>query len=122
MVFARSYVAMVNSNPLEKKMKLSSVEPASQGDVPVFVPDKGVLREVHERWNEYLVGCFVSGDSGYKMMEVAAKGLWNKYGLEEVLADNSGFFFFKVLTAKARWEILEGGPWMFYGKALILQQ
>ncbi|KAL9265874.1 hypothetical protein AKJ16_DCAP22534 [Drosera capensis] len=82
----RSYVSMVNSNPLEKKMKLSFVEPASQGDVPIFVPDEGLLKETHERWNEYLVGYFINGNP------------------------------------RVRSQILEGGPWIFYGKTLILQQ
>ncbi|GAB2216899.1 hypothetical protein Droror1_Dr00000047 [Drosera rotundifolia] len=115
---SRSYVSMVNSNPLEKKMKLSFMELTSQGDVPIFFPDEGVLKETHK----YPVGYFVNGNPGYKMVEAAAKGFWSKYGLEEVLAANSGFFFFKVLIAEARSHILEGASWMLYGKALILQQ
>ncbi|GAB2224548.1 hypothetical protein Drorol1_Dr00005310 [Drosera rotundifolia] len=89
-------------NPPEKKMKLPFIEPFSSDDRAFFVQEEVVFREACERWNEYLVGYFISGNPTFKVVPSAAKSVWGKIGLEEVLADNSGFYFFKLPGAQVR--------------------
>lgn len=109
-VQGRSYASIVNSNPLEKKMRFSFVQSTSSGDMSLFEPDEGILKEAQEKCCDYLLGYFINGNPGFKMVEAAVKGFWGKMGLEEVLADNSGFYIFKILGVHARFKILEGGP------------
>lgn len=56
------------------------------------------------------------------MVESAVKSVCTKHGLEQVLTDNSGSYFFKVPLSQSKSQILEGGPWLFFSKAMILQQ
>ncbi|KAL9254620.1 hypothetical protein AKJ16_DCAP13132 [Drosera capensis] len=76
-------------------MRLSFVQSTTSGDMPMFEPDEG-----------------------FKMVKAAVKGFWVKMGLEEVLADNSDFYFLKIPGAHASSKILEGGPWLPYASLI----
>ncbi|KAL0290606.1 UNVERIFIED_CONTAM: hypothetical protein Sradi_7046500 [Sesamum radiatum] len=42
--------------------------------------------------------------------------------LSEVKATANGFFFFEFKTLAAMEEVIEGGPWLFNGQAIVLQK
>ncbi|GAB2210926.1 hypothetical protein Droror1_Dr00016215 [Drosera rotundifolia] len=69
----KSYVSMVSSNCLEKKMKVSFVEPSSEDAVSIFEPNEVILRETNEKLGDYLVGYFINENPRFKMVESAAK-------------------------------------------------
>ncbi|KAL0292093.1 UNVERIFIED_CONTAM: hypothetical protein Sradi_7002700 [Sesamum radiatum] len=42
--------------------------------------------------------------------------------VREVKATANGFFFFEFKTLAAMEEVIEGGPWLFHGQAIVLQK
>ncbi|KAL0285257.1 UNVERIFIED_CONTAM: hypothetical protein Sradi_7178500 [Sesamum radiatum] len=42
--------------------------------------------------------------------------------VREVKATANGFFFFEFKTMAAMEEVIEGGPWLFHGQAIVLQK
>ncbi|GAB2209604.1 hypothetical protein Droror1_Dr00026822, partial [Drosera rotundifolia] len=66
-------------------MRQSFVQPWVAVSVQVFEPSDEILIVAQIKWSEYLVGYFINGNLGFKMVEVATRGFWGKMGLEEVL-------------------------------------
>lgn len=118
----RTFASLLNSNPMEKSMKLYYVEPGLKGEKPVFCPKESDILEAKKKWEAYLVGYFISGSLTTSSVERIAKGYWGKLGLGKVLADSSGFYFFQIPDDSVRMKILEEGPWLFYGRNMVLQQ
>ncbi|KAL0408397.1 UNVERIFIED_CONTAM: hypothetical protein Sradi_1774100 [Sesamum radiatum] len=42
--------------------------------------------------------------------------------VREVKATTNGFFYFEFKTVAAMEEVIEGGPWLFHGQAIVLQK
>ncbi|KAK3221966.1 hypothetical protein Dsin_008991 [Dipteronia sinensis] len=72
-----------------------------------------------------LVNNFGTAHSSYsnvlKVNNIAMR-LWGNPGLQEVLANDKGFFFFKFLDDEACSNVLESGPWLFAGRMVILKK
>lgn len=118
----RTFASLLNANPMGKKMKMDYVEPVMDGEQPIFMPKEEVIEQAKKKWENYIVGYFISGSLAIASVERVARGYWSKLGLGRVLADTSGFYFFEVPDANERLRILEEGPWLFYGRGMVLQQ
>jgi len=58
----------------------------------------------------------------YHTVNLIATRAWKNHGLENVMVTAGGFMIFRFNTEAAMQGVLEKGPWMFGGKAIILQQ
>ncbi|KAB5564037.1 hypothetical protein DKX38_004091 [Salix brachista] len=58
----------------------------------------------------------------YHTVTKVANRVWKSSGLESVMSTANGFWLFRFHTEDQMQDILERGPWMFGGKAIVLQQ
>ncbi|XP_052305936.1 uncharacterized protein LOC127904894 [Populus trichocarpa] len=55
-------------------------------------------------------------------MNSIAHRIWNRFDLENVTSLANGFIMFRFKTEDDLQKVIENGPWMFGGKAIILQK
>jgi hypothetical protein len=55
-------------------------------------------------------------------MNSIARRIWKRSGLEDVTSLANGFTMFRFKTEDELQKVIENDPWMFGGKAIILQK
>uniref|UniRef100_A0A6N2MGJ7 DUF4283 domain-containing protein n=1 Tax=Salix viminalis TaxID=40686 RepID=A0A6N2MGJ7_SALVM len=56
------------------------------------------------------------------MVNTIASRVWRSCGLENVTTMSNGFMLFRFKTEAEMQDVMERGPWLFGGKAIVLQQ
>jgi hypothetical protein len=69
-----------------------------------------------------MIGFFPGFKMPFHVVNTIASRVWASYGLENVMTTANGFMVFRFKTEAEMHVVLEKGPWMFEGKAIILQQ
>ncbi|KAL4570389.1 hypothetical protein LXL04_026041 [Taraxacum kok-saghyz] len=50
-----------------------------------------------------------------------AMSKWKKHGIEEVMVNDDGFYFFRFSTEQVMIEVLEGGPWIIFDNPIVIR-
>lgn len=108
------------SVPSPNRMKLEYIPPSIVNDRIVVSPSVEVEELGHPKWQRCIVGHFLDKKLAFTAVQHIAMKIWAKFGIREVLSNDKGFFFFMFEGEKFR-QLLESGPWHFWGKLLILK-
>jgi len=100
--------------------QLDYIKPESNDITIVDIPDC-VISEGAREWDTTLVGYFLGRRLPYSLVSNSAHRMWDKFGLYEILATDSGYFFFKFNSKAQSEAIIEGGPWHFAGQPIIMK-
>ncbi|KAJ6432923.1 hypothetical protein OIU84_020042 [Salix udensis] len=73
-------------------------------------------------WSKCMVGFIPGFRMSYQMVNTIANRVWKQCGLEHVTTMANGFMLFQFTTEAQMQAVMEKGPWLFGGKAIILQQ
>ncbi|KAJ6721436.1 GLYCINE-RICH CELL WALL STRUCTURAL PROTEIN 1.8-LIKE [Salix viminalis] len=73
-------------------------------------------------WKRSMVGFFVSYKMSFHAVQAVANRIWKSMGLEKTMVLANGFMIFRFSTEAAIGDVLARRPWMFGGKAILLQQ
>ncbi|KAB5551437.1 hypothetical protein DKX38_008748 [Salix brachista] len=87
-----------------------------------LVITEDMFTEQAEQWSRCMVGFFPGYRMNYHAVNKIASRVWRSKGLEDVRTTASGFIIFRFKTEDQMLKIIERGPWLFGGKAIILQQ
>ncbi|KAJ6418673.1 hypothetical protein OIU84_001944 [Salix udensis] len=74
------------------------------------------------QWTRCMVGFILGFRMSHRMVNTIASRVWRPCGLEQVTTMANGFMLFRFTTEAAMQAVMEKGPWLFGGKAIILQQ
>ncbi|XP_061955562.1 uncharacterized protein LOC133677489 [Populus nigra] len=85
------------------------------------IPEE-LLTDSSEKWTRCMVGFCPGFKMNYHIVNMIATRAWKNHGLENVMTTAGGFMIFRFNIEAAMHDVLEKGPWMFGGKAIILQQ
>ncbi|KAK3221994.1 hypothetical protein Dsin_009019 [Dipteronia sinensis] len=69
-----------------------------------------VAEDGSKAWKNCLVGYFIEKKLPFSLVNNIEMRLWGNRGLQEVLANDKGFFFFKFSDDEACSNVLESGP------------
>nr|TKS12515.1 hypothetical protein D5086_0000062520 [Populus alba] len=83
---------------------------------------RGLWEKSSTVWHRCLVGFFPGFKLPYSAMNSIAHRIWKRFGLEDVTSLANGFTMFRFKTEDELQKVIENGPWMFGGKAIILQK
>ncbi|KAG5531833.1 hypothetical protein RHGRI_026448 [Rhododendron griersonianum] len=72
------------------------------------------------KWNRYLVGHFLDGKMPYALLFSTARNQWKELFVA-VKTDVAGFYLFEFKDEQAKQQVLEGGPYFFSQKYLVLK-
>ncbi|KAI8550471.1 hypothetical protein RHMOL_Rhmol06G0109100 [Rhododendron molle] len=103
-----------------EKMKLEYIPPVVLNDRVVVSPPANVEALGQSKWEKCIVGHFLDKRLGFSGVRTIAMNIWERFGIRDVLSNEKGFFFFLFEGEKFH-QLLEGGPWHFGGKLLILK-
>ncbi|KAK3204591.1 hypothetical protein Dsin_018637 [Dipteronia sinensis] len=96
--------------PTSRPMNLKYYQPFQSGNRKCVSPLMEVAEDGSKAWKNYLVGYFIEKKLTFSLVNNIAMLLWGNRGLQEVLANDKGFFFFKFSDDKACSNVLESGP------------
>ena len=82
---------------------------------------KALAVEGSRTWANTLVGYFIGKKLPYSLVKNASNKWWAKHGLKDMLATDSGYFFFMFETKEDCDSALEGGPWYVAGQPILLK-
>jgi hypothetical protein len=85
-----------------------------------MVLTKESIRSVVEKLEHTLYGYFLGDRLAYPVVEYFVKNNWNKYGLQKIMMNANGFFFFKFDDANGMMDVLKDGPWLIRNKPLFI--
>ena len=114
-----SWAALLKPN-VAPSFKLHYIKPnRNQKNVIIKMP-KAITEVGSREWDNTLVGYFIGRKLPYSLIKNATSKLWSKAGLVDMLATDSGYFFFKFSSQAESEAVLEGGPWHVAGQPIIL--
>ncbi|KAL0404395.1 UNVERIFIED_CONTAM: hypothetical protein Sradi_2080300 [Sesamum radiatum] len=99
---------------------LSFIPPSMQNGEIAVRPSLDVIWNGAKRWSTTAVGYFLGKRPYFHHVNEFVRSVWPM--VREVKATSNGFFFFEFNTVAAMEEVIEGGPWLFRGQAIILQK
>ncbi|KAJ6399834.1 hypothetical protein OIU84_015485 [Salix udensis] len=73
-------------------------------------------------WNRSMVGFIPGFKMSHRMVNTIASRVWKSCGLQQVSTMANGFMVFRFSTEDEVHAVIEKGPWLFGGKAILLQQ
>ncbi|KAJ6397271.1 hypothetical protein OIU84_020273 [Salix udensis] len=85
------------------------------------IPHDMQMAEV-ETWTRSIIGFFVGYKMPFHAVQAIANMIWKANGLEKTMVMSNGFMIFRFSSETKIDEVLAKGPWMFGGKAIILQR
>ncbi|KAK3212588.1 hypothetical protein Dsin_017294 [Dipteronia sinensis] len=108
--------------PTSRPMNLKYYQPFQSGNRKCVSPPMEVAEDGSKAWKNWLVDYFIEKKLPFSLVNNIAMRLWGNHGLQEVLANDKGFFFFKFSDDEACSNVLESGPWFFFGRMVILKK
>lgn len=99
-------------------MKLSHYPELQQGDDPVVELEDSHIND--RSWNNCLIGHFLDGKMAFLLLSSTARKIWKDHGRIKIKQVGACYFFeFQDEGTKSR--VLEGGPYFFSRKYLVLK-
>nr|GEW34687.1 zinc knuckle CX2CX4HX4C [Tanacetum cinerariifolium] len=81
-----------------------------------------VVETASTRFDNTLYGYFIGKRIAFPVVEYYVRNNWGKYGLNRIMMNSKGFFFFQFTTLKGLEDVLENGPWMICNSPIILKK
>ncbi|GJQ98272.1 zinc knuckle CX2CX4HX4C containing protein [Tanacetum coccineum] len=101
-----------------QKLELQNLE---SNDFELKIPVSSVMK-VNDRMNKFLYGYFIGKRVVFPVVENYVFNAWGKYGIQKIVMNAKGFYFFKFSTKKGVNDVLENGPWMVRNVPIILNK
>ena len=126
----------INANPAQNVSYARMVDSGSTGSfgkIPVLPKDpKKKIGEVELSLDSLLqgslpycttlVGFFIEKKPAFPTVKYFVNRMWKNYGLEDVMVNNEGFFFFKFSNEQGLQEVMENGPWLINDLPLFVNR
>ncbi|KAG5540748.1 hypothetical protein RHGRI_020851 [Rhododendron griersonianum] len=119
----KNWTSLFRSQGPSSNMKLDFYPELKKGKNAVVELDITHLDE--NCWSHCLVGHFLDARKDFRLASSTAHKQWGKmtkYGLLSVKSDNAGFLYFEFKDEACQLAVLEGGPWFFSQKFLVLKK
>ncbi|KAL0294586.1 UNVERIFIED_CONTAM: hypothetical protein Sradi_6881300 [Sesamum radiatum] len=99
---------------------LRFIPPKRQNGEVVVCPTIDMVNAASRRWENTAVGYFLGRKPPFHQVQNYFRSIWKS--VRDVIATANGFFFIIFDNAAAMDEVIDGGPWLFNGQALVLQR
>ncbi|XP_020266255.1 uncharacterized protein LOC109841719 [Asparagus officinalis] len=93
----------------------------SNGLLYAEIPRSEILINV-DKWNNTLIGYVLGDKPFYSHLKGCVGRLWKPKCSLEIYSRENGFFFFKFGCHEELNRVLNGGPWLFDGRLIILKK
>ncbi|XP_020251080.1 uncharacterized protein LOC109828511 [Asparagus officinalis] len=93
----------------------------SNGIQYASIPRSEILLNV-DKWNNTLIGYVLGDKPFYSHLKGCVARLWKLSCSLDIYSRENGFFFFKFGSNEELNRVLNGGPWLFDGRLIILKK
>ncbi|CAI9278120.1 unnamed protein product [Lactuca saligna] len=107
----------LNAANLISKVKKNAELPEGVVEMPICDILKGC-----SPFKTTLYGYFIDKHVNFFNVNKFAHNTWKKHGLEEVMVNDEGIYFFRFSTEQGMNSVLEGGVWMIFDSALVVRR
>ncbi|CAI9261135.1 unnamed protein product [Lactuca saligna] len=117
-----SYAEKVSGKKLNAANLISKIK--KKADLPVGaveMPISDILKGCSP-FKTTLYGYFIDKHVNFFNVNKFAHNMWKRYGLEEVMVNEEGIYFFRFSSEQGMLNVLEGGVWMIFDSALIVRR
>ena len=122
MAAQRSWADCVsNTYGTNSGMTLRFIRPLQEDLKVIVAPLPEVEDSGAKQWDKCLVGYFLDSGLPLPVIKSIALKIWRKHSLFDVIPIGDGCFLFKFSQAFGAKDVLEGGPWIFAGRYLVLR-
>lgn len=83
---------------------------------------RSVVLESNKRYSNKIFGYFLGNRLPFPVVDRYVGNVWKKFGLEKVMMNSWGFFYFKFTSMEGMVKVLEGGPWMIRNIYIIIKK
>nr|GEU44115.1 zinc knuckle CX2CX4HX4C [Tanacetum cinerariifolium] len=119
--YARAADASAKDQPkVNSNFHTLVTDPVFDG-VNISIPRK-VVKKVSTRFEHTLYGSFIGMIMAFLVVEYYARNNWAKSGLERIMMNSKGLFFFKVDFRAGLEAVLKGGPWLIHKSLIIFKK
>lgn len=115
-----TYATKLQNEPGKAKVNFRTLVSAETKDGVDVVLTKESVRNVQTRYSNTLYGYFLGNRLPFPVVEYFAKHKWANMGMQKIMMNAAGFYFFKFESAKGMKDVLEGGPWLIRNNPLLL--
>lgn len=96
-------------------------ESGADGNELVIFNDE-LIELVSSKWNLTVCGKFVGCTVSFNEAKYHIKRMWSRFGLKDMIDNDSGTLFFKIHDKEGIQEVINNGPWMVNNKPLFVQR
>jgi hypothetical protein len=116
-----TYAGATSNEPKKHESNFRRLESSNKrDDVDLSIPLK-VVEEVNTRFENTLYGYFLGQRLAFPVVDYYVRNAWAKFGIQKVMMNAKGFFFFKFNSSKGVDDVLENGPWLIRNVPIILK-
>ncbi|CAI9274209.1 unnamed protein product [Lactuca saligna] len=117
-----SYAEKVSGKKLNAANLISKIK--KNADLPVGVVEMPItdILKGYSPFKTTLYGYFIDKHVNFFNVNKFAHNMWKRYGLEEVMVNEEGIYFFRFSSEQGMLNVLEGGVWMIFDSALIVRR
>ncbi|GJV36669.1 hypothetical protein Tco_1409146 [Tanacetum coccineum] len=101
-----------------RKMDVTS---STNGEYEAMIPVSSVMK-VNERLSNSIFGYFIGKRIAFPVVKNYVFNAWGKFGIQKVMMNAKGFYFFKFSAKKSVDDVLENGPWIIRNVPIILNK
>ena len=116
-----SWASIVHKNTIPN-FQLNYIKPTNPSQRHIVKVPKTIVAEGCRKWEHTLMGYFIGRKLPYSLVKTATSRMWTKLGLVDMLATETGYFFFKFANKDSCEGVLEGGPWHIAGQPILLRK
>ncbi|GJV10307.1 hypothetical protein Tco_1351848, partial [Tanacetum coccineum] len=103
------FVDVVAALKLDNKLQTIPTEVSENGDEVVIFDDE-IIEDRSNKWNLTVCGQFVGCSMSLNEVRYHPRRMWNKFGLKDIIMNDSGIFFFKFHDNEGINEVINNGP------------
>ncbi|PWA36994.1 zinc knuckle CX2CX4HX4C [Artemisia annua] len=119
---AFSYASVIKPKAQKGKPNFRALETDNSCKEAELSIPISVVQEINNRFGYTLYGYFLGKRLAFPVVEYYVKNAWAKFGINKVMMNTKGVFFFKFDNQKGLEDVLEAGPWMIRNIPIILKK
>nr|GEU50183.1 zinc knuckle CX2CX4HX4C [Tanacetum cinerariifolium] len=109
------------ASKLDNRLLMIPTEISESGEEVVVFNDE-IIENRSNKWSLKVCGQFVGCSMTLNEVRYRIRRMWNKFGLKDIIVNESGIFLFKLHDNEGINEVINNGPWMVNNKPMFVHR
>ncbi|GJR37696.1 retrovirus-related pol polyprotein from transposon TNT 1-94 [Tanacetum coccineum] len=118
----KSFANVVSASTPKSKLNFRTQFNEDKVEETDFVLPLAAVEVVKHKFDNTLVGFFVGQKVAFPLVKNYIMNTWSKFGVQKVMRDDEGVYYYKFDSPNGVDQVLQQGPWMIRNTPLILNK